>query len=452
MAKNLVREVFDIDGSWTCPGGVTRVRVYAMAKLFNSQVVAINGRSTLALDINGLMYSWGDNTDGAALGEPVGAIARSSPVVVIGSPLMMLGPEAYINAEGDAYGWGSNIKGNVGDGSVTTRSAPVIVVGGLKWRQICGTIDSRFGLTVAGAAYAWGGNVNGTLGDGTVTSRSSPVAVLGGFTWKTLALNNICGTATNSSRHMTGVTTTGITKAWGMNDSGQLGVGDVTPRSSPVTVLGGLTFKELAVGFSHSLGITTAGDMYAWGINTKGELGLGDTTPRSSPVIVLGGRKWKSCAAMGEGSMGITTDGDLYAWGNNGNGQLGDGTVVAKSSPVAVLGGFKWVAVSSSGTSANFAVGLRTNGTLYAWGINTFGGLGVGDVTPRSSPVAVLGGFTFRSLQETDAATRVITVVPGTSYTIALFASVIMFGNEPIYADSDASGATPINMVLEYEA
>ncbi len=249
-----------------------------------------------------------------------------------------------------------------------------------------------------------------------------------------------------------GINTAGAAYAWGFNSSGQLGLGDVTPRSSPVLVLGGKTWKWIATGFSCSYGIDSNDDAYAWGINTNGNLGLGDVTPRSSPVLVLGGLKWRRIygSMSGRYAAGITTSGDAYAWGAGSNGQLGNGGVTARSSPVLVLGGLKWQSLNAS--VKNAVIGFATNGSAYAWGLNDFGQLGVGDVTPRSSPVLVLGSLLWRSVDRASVAEQVITVVPGTTYSMTMFAAVTLFNVTPLYADSSNVGSLPTEVTLEYFA
>ncbi len=227
---------------------------------------------------------------------------------------------------------------------MTPKSAPTAVLGSLKWADLIATSGANsssavVGLTQAGTAYAWGINTDGNLGVGDVTVRSSPVAVLGGLTFSYLG-----GGAVSSRYYSAALNTSGAAYAWGNNASGQLGLGDVTPRSSPIAVLGGLTFKQLITHEkSESIfGLTSAGALYAWGDNSQGVLGLGDIAARSSPVAVLGGLAFTKVRLFKSLAMGLTSDGTLYAWGINANGQLGNGDVVSRSSPVAVLGGLKF--------------------------------------------------------------------------------------------------------------
>jgi hypothetical protein len=185
-----------------------------------------------------------------------------------------------------------------------------------------------------------------------------------------------------------------ITYAWGRNGNGRLGDGTTTNRSSPVTVVGGITnWAQVSAGESHSIGLTDAGVLYAWGGNVIGQLGDGTTTARSSPVTVVGGiTNWSNIEAGHYHNFGLINNGVLYAWGYNGEGQLGDGTTTQRTSPVTVVGGItNWAQASGD---VDHSLGVTASGIAYAWGRNNYGKLGDGTTTARSSPVTVIGKIT----------------------------------------------------------
>jgi alpha-tubulin suppressor-like RCC1 family protein len=389
---------------------------------------------------SGAAYSWGINTNGQlGVGD---VLPRSSPVAVLGGfRFSAIYPKnasvIALSSNNTPLAWGVNTNGQLGDGSVVHKSSPVAVLGGLKFVKLIHTSGANtqsavIGVTRAGVAYAWGMNTNGNLGTGDVASKSSPVAVLGGITF-----SDVLGGAVSSRYFNVGLTTAGEAYSWGANTSGQLGLGDVVPRSSPVAVLGGLTFKQLvACEKSESvIGVTSAGVAYAWGDNSSGQLGVGDVNARSSPVAVLGGLTFSKLIAFRSVSMGLTSDGTLYAWGLNANGQLGVGDTTNRSSPVAVLGGLKFidVAFADGFTDIYSAYALAADGVMYSWGANANGTLGLGDVVPRSSPVAVLGAFSPDGLSP--VITIDIDVTPGASYTISLGRGLSFFG--PISLGTD---------------
>jgi alpha-tubulin suppressor-like RCC1 family protein len=285
-----------------------------------------------------------------------------------------------------AFAWGYGYRGRLGDNTVIDRSSPVTVVGGItNWKQVSAGSYHSLGITDVGIAYSWGPNNSGVLGDGTIAPRSSPVTVVGGITnWSQVSTGNL---------HSLGVTNAGIIYSWGRNFNGQLGDGTAISRSSPVTVIGGIAnWSQVSAGGSHSLGLTDTGIAYAWG-NNFGALGDGTNIQRSSPVTVVGGiTNWSQVIAGNATSLGIV-NGIAYAWGSNYGGRLGDETTIVRSSPVTVVGGItNWSQVSAGGYHS---LGITRDGIAYAWGFNGFAGrLGDNTVIDRSSPVTVVGGIT----------------------------------------------------------
>ena len=209
--------------------------------------------------------------------------------------------KGFWTASSTMYSWGVNSYGQLGSGSTAPRSSPGTVVGGItNWSQVSAGYRHSLGITLSGIAYAWGRNIHGSLGDNSTTSRSSPVTVVGGITnWSQVAISN----------HSLGVTSTGIAYAWGYNASGRLGDNSTTNRSSPVTVVGGITnWSQLAAGSNHSVGLTSTGIAYAWGNNYgDGALGDGTKTNRASPVTPIGGiTNWSRISAGINATLGVT--------------------------------------------------------------------------------------------------------------------------------------------------
>ena len=132
--------------------------------------------------------------------------------------------------QGIVYGWGVNNFGQAGDNTAIDRSSPVSVVGGFtNWCQVSGSVALRTNGTI----WAWGNNAAGQLGDNTTVNKSSPVSVVGGFTdW--------CQVSGNGG-NVLALRTNGTAWAWGNNAAGQLGDNTTVNKSSPVSVVGGLS-------------------------------------------------------------------------------------------------------------------------------------------------------------------------------------------------------------------
>jgi alpha-tubulin suppressor-like RCC1 family protein len=347
---------------------------------------------------NNSAWTWGSGV-GGALGDNT-LVSKSSPVSVVGGftdwcQVSVGGNQpggAAVRQNGTAWAWGYGGQGRLGDNTVANKSSPVSVVGGFTdWCQVSvSTNIHQFTLAVRqnGTAWGWGNNCNGRLGDNTTVSKSSPVSVVGGFTdW--------CQVGAGAN-HALAVRQNGTVWAWGDGGNGQLGDNTTGNKSSPVSVVGGFTdWCHASGGIWHSIAIRQNGTVWSWGSGTQGR--LGDNTAsaiiKPSPVSVVGGfTDWCRVSAGRVNSLGIRTNGTAWAWGGNCAGQLGDNTTVNKSSPVSVVGGFtNWCQVSGGNYHS---LGLRQNGTAWAWGTNACGQLGDNTVVSKSSPVSVVGGYT----------------------------------------------------------
>ena len=367
---------------------VNNIGVFALSS--GNKWLTLDGRLLRQDDVFGVSLSWGSNANGR-LGDNT-AVSKSSPVLVAGgftNWCQVSGGDhsVGVRTNGTLWAWGCNASGQLGDNTIVSKSSPVSVVGGFtNWCQASAGSAHSLGVRTNGTAWAWGGNGNGRLGDNTAVNNSSPVLVAGGFTdW--------CQ-ASAGQAHSLGVRTNGTLWAWGNNSYGRLGDNTTVDKSSPVSVVGGFTdWCQVSIIGNHSLGVRCNGTAWAWGLNNFGQLGDNTIVSKSSPVSVVGGfTNWCQASAGSAHSLGVRTNGTAWAWGGNGNGRLGDNTAVNNSSPVLVAGGFTDWCQASAG---NFhSLGVRTNGTLWAWGLNSSGQLGDNTITDKSSPVSVVGGST----------------------------------------------------------
>ena len=317
---------------------------------FTSLVAA--GQHTCGLVSGGTAYCWGYNQQGQ-LGDGTSGTDRTTPVAVSGGrSFTALVAGGYhtcgLVSGGTAYCWGNNSYGQLGDGTggnySANRTAPVVVGGGRTFMSLVAGGYHTCGLVSGGTAYCWGSNEKGQVGDGTSGSpsqfwsadRTSPVAVTGGRAYTALVAG---GT------HTCGLATSGTAYCWGYNSNGQLGDGtsgstsnpSSADRSAPVAVSGGLTYVGLVAGGAHTCGLATGGTAYCWGYNQQGQLGDGTSgTDRTTPVAVSGGRSFTALVAGSGYTCGLVSGGTAYCWGANGGGALGDGTTTQRTVPTAV--------------------------------------------------------------------------------------------------------------------
>lgn len=342
-------------------------------------------------------WSWGYNSKGQLGNSSFTQV--SSPVSVVGGftdwAVVSTGFEfvAAVRANGTAWCWGLNSDGQLGDNTTTLSNSPVAVVGSItNWVQISAGRDHTVGIRANGSAWSWGNGASGKLGDNTTISKSSPVSVVGGFTdWKSASAGNGFTIALRSN---------GTLWSWGYNGSsgyGRLGTGSASSygQSSPVSVVGGFTdWVNMSAGWQHALAVRGNGTAWAWGSGAWGRLGNNDGVNNfRSPISVVGGfTDWIQVSAGYRYSLGLRSNGTLWAWGRNDYGQLGNNTTVDVSSPVSVVGGFTDWSELAAGHVQSTAI--RANGTAWGWGRNNRGQLGNDNTVNVSSPVSVVGGFT----------------------------------------------------------
>lgn len=263
-------------------------------------------------------------------------------------------------------------------------------------RELAAGTSWTCGLSATNDAYCWGANADGQLGDGSTTDRTKPVHVVSGLTFASISV------AGGFGGHTCAVSTAGTGYCWGRNSSGQLGDGTTTASSTPVAVAGGLTFQSISVGLDFSCGLSTAGSVYCWGDNTHKQLGIGLLPEQESvPVPINGGISFRNISAGTQYACGVAIDGAGYCWGYDGNGVAtaqGDRIVQQLVDATPMAGGVSFQSISAGTTGA---CGISTTSIAYCWGDNAFGQLGVASVGNRKSgfPLAVDGGMTFATIK-----------------------------------------------------
>ena len=299
----------------------TPVSVLGAVKTFCK--VSVGGFHSLAIDKNGRLWVWGNNSNGQ-LGNNTSANSVLTPVSVLGAVKTFChiaggnSQSVAIDKNGQAWGWGFNGSGQTGDGSATDRLTPVSVEGQKK--TFC-KIASGNGVTLSidnyGRLWAWGFNGNAQIGDGSTIPKRTPTRV--------------CNTRTfcevrGANTHVLAIEKNGQVWAWGTNTSGQLANNYIASVLTPVSVAGAVkTFCQINAQSTHSIALDKNGKIWTWGRNNAGQLGIGSATDYvTTPTSVYGNKTFcKINNKLGSYSAAIDYQGRVWSWGQNTSSQLG---------------------------------------------------------------------------------------------------------------------------------
>jgi alpha-tubulin suppressor-like RCC1 family protein len=329
------------------------------------------------------LYSWGINNSGQlGLSNTTYYSSPKQVGVLTAAPssISTSGASSFlIKGDYSLWSWGANSSGMLAQGNTTALSSPKQVGSLTNWLRISGGYTTT-AIKTDGSLWSWGYNNFGTVGDGTTISRSSPVQIGALTNWSSVA---------QGLYHTLAIKTDGSLWSWGYSASGQLGLGNTTYYSSPKQIGSLTTWLSVSASQYTSGAIKTDGTIWMWGRNNTGQQGISSATdPITSPRQIGALTNWSKISCSGRFTLAVKTDGTLWSWGANTSGQLGMGNTTLYSSPkqVGVLTNWSQVAVSVNTSKVS---ALKTDGTLWGWGEGTFGNLGLGNTTSYSSPVQV---------------------------------------------------------------
>jgi alpha-tubulin suppressor-like RCC1 family protein len=297
--------------------------------------IAAASSHAVALKSDGTVWTWGVNSSGQ-LGNNT-LIGSNSPVQVKDGPTTELTGITAIGAgsvstialkiDGTVWTWGGNVYGQLGTGDTSYRQYAVKVQGLSNVIAITAGGTFSTALKADGSVLAWGHNASGQLGDGTTTERLTPDKV---------GLTDVI--AIDSGNNFTiALRSNGTVWGWGYNNVYQLGVGNISiPTPKQVNTPTNVT--SIAAGVSHAMALRSDGTVWAWGANVAGQLGDNTSTPRSDPVQVEFSAPPPVIVDIAVGfehSVALDADGKVWSWGSNTGGALGDGTTTQRLIPVS---------------------------------------------------------------------------------------------------------------------
>ena len=357
--------------------------------------VAVGSYHTCGIRTDGTLWCWGFNDFGElGLGSHINQDRPQQVTTPAAGGWASVTAGIYYTCatrtDGTAWCWGFNDFGELGLGNESSQDLPRQVTAPARggWTSVSASGDETCATRTGGTLWCWGYNFYGQLGLGNHTNQDRPQQVttpaVSGWAAVTAGGEHTCATRTG-----------GTLWCWGYNDVGQLGIGSHAAQDRPqqVTTPAAGGWTSVTASYVHTCATRAGGTLWCWGWDWYGQLGIGSHTNQDRPQQVttpaVGG--WTSMTALGYAhTCAIRTGGTLWCWGYNVAGQLGLGGDTDQDLPRQVTtpasGG--WAAVSAT---FEHTCATRADSTLWCWGKNDFGELGIGGDTDQDLPRQVTG-------------------------------------------------------------
>jgi alpha-tubulin suppressor-like RCC1 family protein len=284
----------------------------------------------------------------------------------------------FIRPTGQAWCWGTNAQGELGDGTFgttayrETHAAPALTPAGVRVDQVFYGSYNGMARLVNGSLYAWGLGTYGALGNGSTASNAIPQKV------------NIGSPVTDAAMSEQGaacaVKADGSLTCWGRNHKGQLGDGTTVSRLTPVAVPVGTEVVSVQLGDLTTCVLKGDGRVWCWGDNSQGTLGDGGTTMSLTPKLVPNLDSVVTLSAGMEHVCALKADRTVWCWGDNSEKQVGNGATADQRSPAQVKLTSTTYLTSVRSLSAGYyqSCAVKTDNTVWCWGSNEYGQFGNG--------------------------------------------------------------------------
>lgn len=287
---------------------------------------------------------------------------------------------------GILYCWGDNSDGRLGSGDELDHDAPVRVGYDADWITVATGVAHSCALKSDGSVWCFGANTFGQLGQGHTQASNLPLRVTlpGPALQLSAQVNTACA-----------VLRDGTLYCWGRNWEGNIGLDDTHPgvdQLLPIRSGQDSDWVLTGTGDGHTCGIRDGGSLFGWGRNTAANLGLGQTVDqqRRAATPIGSEQDWVGVVSGQDASCGIRSGGLLFCWGENSFGTLGFGDREQRLVPEQVAKDRVWAQIS---IDTFHGCGIDADQTLHCWGRNIEGQLGTSDLEDRLSPADVGSGF-----------------------------------------------------------
>lgn len=284
-----------------------------------------------------------------------------------------------LKSDGTIWAWGENYQAEFGNGTTTGSTLPIQIGNDTNWASISTGGHYTLALKNDGTLWAWGNNSSGQLGDGTTVTKNIPIQIGTENDWQSISTRGYTSFAIKNNGTLWG---------WGQNNVSKIGLGfSSTYESLPTQVGTDTNWKEIIAGYDHNFAIKNDNTLWGWGANTYGQIGNGFFLGTALIPTQIGTESnWKTASLGHEQSIAIKLDGSLWAWGGNSYGELGDGSTTNRNAPVQIGNETNWKSVSADYFNS---YAIKNDNTLWGWGNNSYYQFGNNSTISSTSPIQI---------------------------------------------------------------